>query len=431
MQELFDKKISSKISTTFENYEVSFEESSWEKMKEKLKKKKRTPVIFLYNIAKAAIVLAFVGIPLFFVYKSNQNIISKRSFYSQLSFYENRTFRDKTSYHENEKKPSTDYFSNTNNDNNVEKSLDNNLNNNDVYNLIVNDTDCTNIYFDKENFLKLQDSSKTFFAVNSIDCVEINLQKFDIEDIIDSIKQALVDKSIDCTEIQLQKIVIDESIFEQNKDNKRESRLTIGVAVASNYSYSENYVGNSMNFGGGITGNIEILKNLSLNTGIIVGNQKMELGAKNLFARDEAVFADSFNSVAEESNSKVSFISLDVPINLQYDIKNFYISTGVSSMTYLNEKYENSYFSQENIQLISSDGIVKEEIALVENSENTEFDAFNRFDLAKLLNFSFGYKVPIKKGEIIFEPYLKYPLGKLTSGEIAFGLGGVSIKYNF
>lgn len=411
MQELFDNNISEKIKTTFENYEVPFEEAAWLKMKEKLKPQKNRKVIFWANFAKAAIILLLLSLSIFVTLKiTDYKETDSKKFSKNDNFINNN--RDLKTYSEYENNENNsyiaDYKEETNNNvknNNQKKS--NTLFNESTQKLIEN-KQITNQQ--TENIIE---ENIIVFYNNSVDCVQVVIEN----------------KKIDSLKSNNQQIVIDESIFNQDK-KKKEKRIKFGIELSSNCNYTANNVSSNVNFGGGITSDIRILKNLSINTGIIFGNQNLDYGSKLVFG-DQMNYESTNSMVDEETYQNVKLLALDVPINLQYDVKNFFVSAGISSYTYVNEKYEGTYFSRETVSMENADGSFNSVEAMVEQENIIEYKAFNRLDLAKLFNVSFGYKVPLKKGELVFEPYFKYPIGELSTGEIAFGLGGMSVKYKF
>ena len=51
------------------------------------------------------------------------------------------------------------------------------------------------------------------------------------------------------------------------------------------------------------------------------------------------------------------------------------------------------------------------------------------FDFAKLINFSVGWDYHLsKRVDMTLNPFLKYPVTTLTSGDIKFGSGGLKLK---
>ena len=55
----------------------------------------------------------------------------------------------------------------------------------------------------------------------------------------------------------------------------------------------------------------------------------------------------------------------------------------------------------------------------------------SRFDLARLLNISVGYAIQQEKTTAIVEPFVKIPLGAVSSQEIKMGMAGISLRLTF
>ena len=128
----------------------------------------------------------------------------------------------------------------------------------------------------------------------------------------------------------------------------------------------------------------------------------------------------------------VQTLSLEIPISMQYYFsgiqqKSYFMSLGLSSQIYLQERFQESSTQFSSSSVISTTGEVL--ISLNQSTVNSELetDAFQRIDWGRLMNFSFGYAFS-KKTQI--ELYLSYPLGGITSRNLEYSMTGINLKYS-
>jgi hypothetical protein len=222
------------------------------------------------------------------------------------------------------------------------------------------------------------------------------------------------------------------------KSNKKpgndDKAVRFGVYAATYFNYAKGS-NNQLNMGAGVTSDIKLSKNLKFSTGVAIAQNTLNYNSQIPLAAPAALAAasaygsqkDAFNLAAAVPSIKTynaNLVGLDVPLNLKYvfDPQNSdtYISAGLSSGTFINEKYTYSYnysapFSATGNQV----------------QDQTTNQSFNSFYFAKTLNISFGVGYPLGRNRLIIEPFLKYPLSGLGSQDIRFGAGGLNLKFNF
>lgn len=244
------------------------------------------------------------------------------------------------------------------------------------------------------------------------------------------------DKITDSTsaeQIQLQ--VEPEFILPITKTENK--KVKFGVELASFTNYSE-HINPTVNYGGGIAANIPIIRKFSFNPGLVFSAYNMELNDNpNFISQSEysSLLTLGVDPVKENNATikptQVHLNSLDIPINFQYQFLdrkkgNYFVELGFSSLLYLSENYsyQLSYIDNSGCP----PGIVCSNIATV--SEESSNPAFKTFDFAKLLNFSLGLDYHLSnRFDMIFNPYLKYPVSSLTGADIKFGSGGIKLKF--
>ncbi|QJD94784.1 hypothetical protein HH214_02275 [Mucilaginibacter robiniae] len=243
------------------------------------------------------------------------------------------------------------------------------------------------------------------------------------------------------------------TLFEQDEKNnntksklvKKENtskRVLYSVYAATYFNYAKGS-SNQVNAGAGFTSDIRLSGKLKLSTGLAIGQNSLSYNGLpsqgNLAAAAIAAapvianttvnsltssFPVSRAAVSTVKRYQANFTGLDIPINLKYEFNSHsdtYIAAGLSSGTFITENYRYQYanpvsFSTSNTQT---------------TTEVTTRTNFSRFDIAHVLNLSFGVGYRLGSNRIIIEPFLKYPLDGLGSQQIQFGAGGVNLKFKF
>jgi len=135
---------------------------------------------------------------------------------------------------------------------------------------------------------------------------------------------------------------------------------------------------------------------------------------------------------ANSAESEISFVSVDIPLNLKFSLSKFTFTTGISSLVYINEKSTSNFTSEVTNMVYNSLTTNYDAVNTVETySVTEESENFSHFDFAGLFNLAVSYDIPLSKGSIAFEPYVKIPVSGMTSNDIKVGSGGIAVRYNF
>jgi hypothetical protein len=400
MQKLFDKILSEKIKKVFNNHQETYDPADWEKLKMQLTGKKRGLIIWM-QIAKAASVVLFVGVSTFYANKNDikpqfGNIDNIGQTSINIAKSTETTAKSIQQNHNNVEadRPTNKYTTNGN-----QQASENNITLNEIIhkkNITKHNRACSG---KKEQAVTVAENINT-----------------------DSLKQVL--------QTQL-------SEFEPEIINEKQpSKFDFALALASIYSYSSQGTKGSINMGGGITASYNLSEKLSISTGLLVAKQSVDYSNSSdlVFANTADRYEASINTLNNGSNtdSKIEFVGLDIPLNIKYKIKKLIITTGISSLVYISEK--KSYTTNEMLTntLFNSVTNSYETVNTLQNVQLEEnAPAFSSMDFASLFNLSIGYQLPLNKGSIIFEPFIKYPLGEISSANIKIASGGLSVQYYF
>jgi len=211
------------------------------------------------------------------------------------------------------------------------------------------------------------------------------------------------------------------------------AKVAFGIYSASYVNYAKGSQ-RQFNNGAGISSDIKLTANLSLSTGIAIGqnslaytNTQPSLQLAASFAKISKNFQPSASMlpllVPTSQNLNASLVNLDIPVNLKYNFNpqtnRTYIVAGLSSGTFINENYNTTYSYN------GPDG------GTLQQSQDASHKTFDNFYFAQMLNLAMGVGYPLGKNQLVIEPFFKYPLSGLGDQHILFGSAGLNLKFNF
>ena len=205
----------------------------------------------------------------------------------------------------------------------------------------------------------------------------------------------------------------------------KSSKWNFGVELSPTMLQSK------VNMGAGITTEYKLSDKFSLSSGI----SYVALNAGQKFADPQPVsLMSSKKLVSMEANIR----AIDIPVSLTFNVnKRMYTAIGVSYFNVLSERRNNNYLTQLEVSksaLNSSTGQIESYQTQVsqQNSEVTQDIPLDGNSYLGFINFSIGHKQTISKNhQIIIEPFLKVPVGKLSTEDLKLGNGGVKLRYAF
>ncbi|OOQ59267.1 hypothetical protein [Mucilaginibacter pedocola] len=233
-----------------------------------------------------------------------------------------------------------------------------------------------------------------------------------------------------------------QQVAKRKPETKEPKKVNFSVYAATYLNYAEGSA-NQVNAGAGFTSDIRLGKKFKLSTGVALAQNSLSyangapVNSNSSYDRKAMSASYSFPSaaeglvnpaasVAELKGSSARLVGLDVPINIKYEFNpeksDTYISAGLSSGTFIDERYTYHY-QYNNYNALGN--------STASQQDQTTTQSFNSFYFGKTLNLSFGTGFPIGKNRLVVEPFLKYPLGGMGSQSIQFGAGGLNLKFNF
>lgn len=238
-------------------------------------------------------------------------------------------------------------------------------------------------------------------------------------------------------------VVVGEESKEKEKSGT--SRLSFGFMTTSLLNYAKGNQANQVQFGAGLTSGLRLGQHFSIHSGIILAQNSLSLNQSspvvqsgrtaqsqqdayfNSTSNPEAKQANIFVEDVNQENLDIDLLLVDIPLNVTYQVNvkkmPLLITGGISSFAYIDQKFT----SYNSIELYNKANKVPAPQPKV-NEEGT----LSHFDLFRQLNFAVGTRVPLgTRTSLVIEPYVKVPLGELTSERVRYGSAGMSLRLNF
>lgn len=198
---------------------------------------------------------------------------------------------------------------------------------------------------------------------------------------------------------------------------------------------SPTVVKSTVNLGAGITTAYKLSEKFSVSSGVSM--VRLEAGNAVSPPMSSASVASTLNT-RQLTGVEADISAIDIPLGLVYHVnKNFYASAGVSYFNVLNDKRSHTYVKTAEFlrtatdpqtgQLASFQEVKSEAVA-----ENTEESPLKGNGYLGFFNFSVGRQQHLfNRYNIIVEPFLKIPMGKLSDQELKLMNSGVKIRLSF
>jgi len=193
----------------------------------------------------------------------------------------------------------------------------------------------------------------------------------------------------------------------------------------------------NMNIGGGLTTAYRLSSKFSLSSGISV--LQLEAGQDIPISSAQASTV-SFNAISEKELLSVdaNIKAIDIPIAIVYKLnKHLYTSAGVSYFNVISEKRNNTYTQTSEVfktfanpvtgELSGSRAVISEVVA-----ETTPETPLRGNSYLGFFNFSVGRRQSLfNKYNILIEPFIKVPIGRLSSQELKLMNSGLKFQISF
>lgn len=413
--ENFDEDLKNRIKQIFDDYDDSQANEGWNLLREKYPEKKRD--YFFWWISSAAVLLLMALLFWFF-----QPEIYKPKSVKNIKQFKSDSTKIQVKVYSSSKKPIIK--TNSNNINSDKKILLKTVSDFDLKQKVTSQKNAviksTNIESDRENNydntvftdakLASTDNPNRQMRVSNLEKVD-SLQPKKLQPIVQtqntSIKPAPKKEPIKIASIK--------------KSLSKLSNFNLSIYAGPHINFA-NGSNNQLGFGAGFSTDFSLSKKLKISSGLgLIANKLVYKNSSNsnlLAASPAYQLANSTQIIITNTSLNsltASLLQLDIPINLIYNIlpgkNSISVLTGLSSGTFAKESYQYNYANTTN------------------NLQSSK--SFQSFYLLKALNIAAQFGLPINKYNLQVEPFVKVPLGNLTTQQLKFGAAGINLKFNF
>jgi hypothetical protein len=221
----------------------------------------------------------------------------------------------------------------------------------------------------------------------------------------------------------------------------RDSRFSWAISASPMVSFADNQPNPLPGLAAGVAAGYNLTDRVRLEVGGLLSYNQLDVrnqatysvveNFSNLYAGQDATAPRPLFS----GNNKYNLLALEIPANIQFNVfdgpgSRFFLSTGLSSMVYLHQSVSginHVHVQNDNSSMPSGSVSFSSTTIFVDD----KYGPFSRIDLGRILNLSAGYVMVGKSNSIVIEPFLKLPLGDISSGNLSLGMGGVSLKILF
>lgn len=437
----FDEQFSDNVRDVFDAWQEPVDEQAWLEMKSRLKRGKKKSVLLLYPLrfAAAAAILLLAGMSAWLMVNQPQDTIAFRSATEQQESVVLQPQQEVYSIEESRQETSSE----TQQPVTIEssrKNLQQEATENFISPSVATTTNkSTELIPDHSPVISqsVKDSSY-HVAPDPI----ITDQMAEVKDIISEETPSPVMKPLPDD-----KAIIDYNLSFIEQKSKASQGSGIEISAGSMKTWSMAEVAGGMGYSAGVTRHWNLGSNFSIGSGGTFVYNSFSLEDPIAASQPQrGVYADysperNFDSnsgylmVRRDKFTDMDFMAIDIPINFRYDISSIgkgkiYVSAGLSSLIYLHENFKSQTEYIAMVPASGTNGETNYGSSISKVNSSGSFGALNRFDLGRFLNLSFGYRLNRKKQSLLIEPYMKYPLGNVTSMQLNIGMAGVTLKYD-
>ena len=184
----------------------------------------------------------------------------------------------------------------------------------------------------------------------------------------------------------------------------------------------------------------ELTRRISVRPGLAMARHTYDLEntSGNKALSYTAPVLSGLSGSLDSYKAQIDVFSMEVPVNLVFTIwerskSSLFVSTGVSTVIYLNQHLTGSFrnmYSRESIDMATGEVFNETNYTMVDIE--SEHEAFSRVDYFGLANLSAGCSLPFgKNSSFLVEPFVQLPVINLTSLNLRIRYGGLSMKIQF
>jgi hypothetical protein len=212
---------------------------------------------------------------------------------------------------------------------------------------------------------------------------------------------------------------------------KHSSRLGYSMVLNQNVnratSSSPGY-----SFGLGGLADVPLSKKIDLSTGLSFGQQSLRV------QKEKLAFNEATSGTPHLDRVAYKWLHAEIPLNVRYRMLparkwNIYVSGGLSMIGTFGQKFDYTYSNRRVlttvIEVENGPPIVSTQ-TLEEESVVRDKRVRDKFSFGSTANFALGFNHPLNSANLSVEPFVKYPIGALTSEQLQFFSLGIQLRWS-
>lgn len=225
--------------------------------------------------------------------------------------------------------------------------------------------------------------------------------------------------------------------LEPRQSDKR--RTSFDFTAGSNLTVAQGQLTDGAGFVAGVLAEYDLGRGFSLTSGTVLSYNTFEYDPRGtgpqpseLELLADRARADGSVDLSVDMSSRVQWLGVDIPLNVKWRPPSFggklHLAAGLSSMLLLREETKVEGQRYRGAVHVTSSNNVAADVERTPYAQTYQESTLSHNDLGSLLNMQVGQTFAIADLPVTLELYVKYPLGSLTSREIAVGMGGLSVN---
>tara|TARA_R110002124_G_scaffold223663_1_gene388961 strand:+ start:262 stop:1542 length:1281 start_codon:yes stop_codon:yes gene_type:complete len=182
---------------------------------------------------------------------------------------------------------------------------------------------------------------------------------------------------------------------------------------------------------GGLT-DISLSKKIDLSTGLSLGQQSL------IVQMEKLAFNASTSGIPHLDRVAYKWLHAEIPLNVRFRMFpaqkwNMYFSGGLSALGTFGQQFDYTYSNSRvltTVTYVENGSPIVTTQTLEEESVVRDQRARDKFGFGSTINFALGFAHPLNTANLSIEPFVKYPIGTLTSERLQFLSLGIQLRWS-
>ncbi|WAC14112.1 hypothetical protein [Dyadobacter pollutisoli] len=185
-------------------------------------------------------------------------------------------------------------------------------------------------------------------------------------------------------------------------------------------------------FGLGGLADIPLTRKIELSTGLSLGRQSLRI------QKEKLPFNPATSGTPHLDRVDYRWANAEIPINVRYRMMptrkwNIYVSGGLSMLGTFGQKFDYAYSNSRILTTVveaENGPVVVSTQTLEEKSVVRDERVRDKIGFGSTVNVALGFDYPWKAANLSVEPFVRYPIGSITSERLQFFSLGIQLRWS-